>query len=243
MNIDFIPCTEWQCSPDHAANILTATKYGIPSFEKLASNNGSGIYVCRYNEIGTPRSDNYSVKEGRSIITEQNLIYFPAWVRFFYEQMSANKVYWQLSELVLPHLNRKKTDFTRRDHEMIMKCNNSAPFIYGYRNSGTDMLHLMPTIEETGPGDLLLQSSDRFMTSVKLVEYHKRSLADFCRENKHFLHFDGNGFHNCSREQIREIYTTHIDKICRYWVTRTQIFPARSVPSSKLAGIIEHIKQ
>jgi hypothetical protein len=41
-------------------------------------------YTCRYNEIGYIWCDTMAIKDGRTIITEQNLQYFPAKVRFYY---------------------------------------------------------------------------------------------------------------------------------------------------------------
>lgn len=65
-------------------NIRKATKAGTTSFEDLAKMHGSKIYTCRYNEIGFIWCDTMAVKEGRTIITEQNLQYYPAKIRFYY---------------------------------------------------------------------------------------------------------------------------------------------------------------
>jgi hypothetical protein len=64
-------------------NIRKATAAGTGSFEIHAKLHGSEIYTCRYNEIGYIWCDTMAVKDGKTIITEQNLQYFPAKVRYF----------------------------------------------------------------------------------------------------------------------------------------------------------------
>ncbi len=65
-------------------NIRKATTAGTIDFEAMAKLHGSEIHRCRYNEIGYIWCDTMCVKDGKTIITEQNLQYFPAKVRFFY---------------------------------------------------------------------------------------------------------------------------------------------------------------
>lgn len=67
-------------------NIQQATKAGTTSFEKLAALHGSKIYTCRYNEIGYIYCDTMAIKDGKTIITEQNLQYYPAKIRFYYSK-------------------------------------------------------------------------------------------------------------------------------------------------------------
>lgn len=232
--IDFIPAGEWQVSPHDADNIRKATEARTASFEQMAQMVGSGIYTCRYNEIGTTCSDTSSLKDGRPIITEQNLIYVPVWIRFCYEQIPSTTVYQQLQKRVLPHLKSHQNDLTKLDYEKIVVNNNSAPFVYCYCDSGTDLLHLMPTFDETDPKIWLGKDHWRLIASREMLDYHKTHIADIVRQHKNFLHFDGNEFHTCSREQIREIYLNHIEKICHYWVTRTQIFLVKSSCSNEI---------
>ena len=66
------------------AAIKKATIAGTTDFELLAKLHGSEIHTCRYNQIGSIISDTMAVKDGRTIITEQNLQYFPAKIRFYY---------------------------------------------------------------------------------------------------------------------------------------------------------------
>lgn len=65
-------------------DIQAATKAGTTSFEELAKMHGSEIYTCRYNELQGIWCDSLAFMNGRTIITEQNLQYFPAKIRYFY---------------------------------------------------------------------------------------------------------------------------------------------------------------
>lgn len=68
------------------ANIQKATASGTVDFEAMAKLHGSKIHRCPYNQIGYIWCDTMAIKDGRTIITEQNLQYFPAKVRFFYSK-------------------------------------------------------------------------------------------------------------------------------------------------------------
>lgn len=65
-------------------NIQKATATGTKSFKELAQMHASTIFTCRYNEVGNIISDTMSVRYNCIIITEQNLQYFPARVRYYY---------------------------------------------------------------------------------------------------------------------------------------------------------------
>jgi hypothetical protein len=72
-------------------DIQAATEAGTASFEKLAKMHGSKIHRCNYNEIGYIWCDTMAIKDGRTIITEQNLQYYPAKIRYFYSINSNNQ--------------------------------------------------------------------------------------------------------------------------------------------------------
>lgn len=63
--------------------IRKATNAGTIDFEAMAKLHGSKIYTCRYNEIGYIWCDTMAIKDGLTIITEQNLQYFPAKIRYY----------------------------------------------------------------------------------------------------------------------------------------------------------------
>jgi hypothetical protein len=79
-----IPACWWPVLRRQVADIKAATKAGTPNFEEGAKQAGSKIYTCRYREIGKPWCDNISFKDGRTLITEQNLQYFPEKIRYYY---------------------------------------------------------------------------------------------------------------------------------------------------------------
>lgn len=66
------------------ANIQKATIAGTQSFATFAKLHESKIYKCRYNELEGIFCDTMAVKEGKTIITEQNLQYYPDKVRYFF---------------------------------------------------------------------------------------------------------------------------------------------------------------
>lgn len=69
-------------------DIQMATAAGTKDFEFMAKLHGSEIHTCRYNEIGYIWCDTMCIKDGRTIITEQNLQYYPAKVRYYYSKTS-----------------------------------------------------------------------------------------------------------------------------------------------------------
>lgn len=71
-------------------DIQAATKAGTTDFEALAKMHGSEIYTCRYHELQDLWCDTLAVINGKVVITEQNLQYFPAKIRYFYT-ISNNK--------------------------------------------------------------------------------------------------------------------------------------------------------
>jgi hypothetical protein len=69
-------------------NIRKATASGTKDFEAMAKLHGSDIHTCLYNQIGYIWCDTMCIKDGKTIITEQNLQYFPAKVRYYYSKNS-----------------------------------------------------------------------------------------------------------------------------------------------------------
>lgn len=67
-----------------AETIKQATAAGTRDFELLAKLHQSQIFTTTYYQIGSILSDTWVIRYGRSIITEQNMQYYPMKVRFFY---------------------------------------------------------------------------------------------------------------------------------------------------------------
>lgn len=64
--------------------IQAATKAGQIDFEGYAKRVGAEIKTCRYNELQGIWCDCLAYIDGRLIVTEQNLQYFPAKIRYFF---------------------------------------------------------------------------------------------------------------------------------------------------------------
>jgi hypothetical protein len=63
-------------------NVRLATGAGTRSFEQLAAMRGAKIKRCRYRDI-SPISDTMGIVNGVTVITEQNLQYYPAKIRYY----------------------------------------------------------------------------------------------------------------------------------------------------------------
>lgn len=215
--INTIPARKWPNLRRDITSIHKATLAGTPSFERLAWLRGSRIYSCHYRELGAPWCDTMAIKDEQTLITEQNLQYFPAKVRFYYAQTPPGSVFEKLEQLVRPHLQSKQNDLMKHDHRVIVENNNSAPFLYGYRDSGTDILQLMPTMEEMEAFKQLTGTEEEIRSGFQ--KYYAAKLADLVRENKNLLHFNGYGFQVCTREEISTICQEHITRLCTQWKT------------------------
>jgi len=66
------------------SNIIKARNAGTGSFETLAALNKSKVHTCKYNELDGIFCDTMAVHKGRTVITHENLQYYPAKIRFYY---------------------------------------------------------------------------------------------------------------------------------------------------------------
>jgi hypothetical protein len=216
--INRIPAKKWSALRRAVEDIRLATEKGIRNFEERASRAGSGIYTCLYNEVGHFTGDNSSVKDGRMIIIEQNLQYYPAKVRYYYAQIAPIHVYESLGKRIQPHVPHYETKLAKYDYEKIVEGNYSGPFIIRYSEHGTSMMQLKPTLEEmTKRSWLQKQYGTVEKVREKLRQYHKKRVVYFTCLNEAFLHFDGWQFHTCTQEQAHQICLEHIDQICNRW--------------------------
>lgn len=133
-------------------------------------------------------------------------------------QKTATKIYEELAQLALPHIRHYQTDLTKHDRRQIVEENYTGAFVFGYRDNGTDILLLKPTLEALLPkGWLQAQSDTKDQIREELRKIYKDLLPGLTYLNEAFLYFDGYHFHHCSKKEVSARYLNHIDTVCNQW--------------------------
>lgn len=205
---------------EQEATIRKATQKGTPDFEHGAWFSGSKIYRCDYTDIGYTYESTMSIKDGRAVITEQNLHFKPAMVWFYYVQQQPARVFEKLEALVAPQLSSKRKDLMKHDYQAIVENQNSTPFVYGFRDSGTELLHMPPTIEEAINIDLFkrregLERDEEIRQA--LASYFKNQITCITQQSKGGIHHDGCNVRVCSFEEMSKIYLEHFTRLIANW--------------------------
>lgn len=228
-----IPAKKWPTLRNAVKDIRLATEKGIRDFEERAKRAGSGIYTCLYNEIGYIQGDSMSVKDGRTIIIEQNLQFYPAKVRYYYAQRAPRSVYEELGQHIQPHVPNYETDLAQYSYEKIVEGNYAGSFIISYSKRGISMMMLKPTLEEmTQRSWLEKKYGVVWQLREELRQHHKQRALYFSYSNEEFLHFDGWKFHACTKQQAYHICLKHIDDVCNRWNKHTP--GDKFIPKNKL---------
>jgi hypothetical protein len=214
--------TNIQLTEQEMAMIRKATETGTPNFDQAAHACGSKVYCCSMDEAGLVLDSTVSSKNWRVLVTEQDMRLKPAMVWFYYAQFPPYKVFEDLAELVSPYLQSKRNDLLQRDYHLIVENNNSTPFVYAYRDSGSDLLHMPPTLEEAIDIDGYkkqggLETDEE--TRADLAIYFRNQIDTTVRQNQHYLYFSGSYFRVATAEDISKIYLDHFSMLIANWKT------------------------
>jgi hypothetical protein len=133
------------------------------------------------------------------------------------EAQSTSAIYLALYKIVRPALQHYETDLTKHDKKAIEE-EPRTPFIYGYRETGTNLIKLYPNMAEYEAQGLKVGA--KYIFGTIRDEAHKLEILRDQKTwithrdtNKYFLFFDGVKLHKKTREQINEIHDNHIQKV------------------------------
>jgi hypothetical protein len=114
--------------------------------------------------------------------------------------------YDELVKIVGPYVEHFKTDLTEHDCNILKAYD--GPFIYGYRKSGTDLIKMRATVEEY-----------EYSKNCPMDKFYELLREDIIwitgggTRNTMFLYFDGKKLHRRTKEQVSNIYLSHVEKI------------------------------
>ncbi len=122
----------------------------------------------------------------------------------------------KLHKLVSPHLRLYRDDLEKHDRNALEK--NDYPFIYGWRDTGTNMLHMRPKLEDWFP-DMMYKPIFNPAYKLKDVEEAKKVLQDELiwithqAANKNFLYYDGTKLRRSTVEEVSAIWTKYVNNL------------------------------
>ena len=113
----------------------------------------------------------------------------------------------QLRKTVEPMLLNFQDDLFKHDYHALMEYD--GPFVYGYRQTGTDLLLMRPHVDDYSwkPPITIEEIDTSLKESFIWIDYQ-------CR-NTHFLHFDGRKLCRRSAQDLRKIWFDHVSKIVK----------------------------
>ena len=119
--------------------------------------------------------------------------------------------YQQLETLVLPHLKAYKDDLLKHDRDILEVQNYKGPFLYGYRETGTDLLRMLPDFKSY---------AKRCSTPIQDTEVENWITEEIIwitglkgDRNKTFFFFDGKKLISVTPDKANTIHQKHISKI------------------------------
>lgn len=138
--------------------------------------------------------------------------------------------YEQILENVLPQVKSYKTDITEHDKKSLE--NYTGKFIYGSRETGTQMIKLENSIRyylsDTFFNFLDANNKDAAINKIEreLMEQH----IWVTRENKNFYFFDGKELKEYSRDRVKDIYISHVCNLCNKLREDEKLFNEETKP-------------
>ena len=116
------------------------------------------------------------------------------------------ETYHQLVKMVEPVLQHYKDDLYKHDQRILEQYDGK--FVYGFRRSGTDLLRMLPSLDD-------YKWKNRVCTPEEAHEILKKDFIwiDYQERNTDFAYFDGTTLKKLPVEMVRKIYFDHIDKL------------------------------
>ena len=119
--------------------------------------------------------------------------------------------YQQLEYLVLPNLTAYKNDLLKHDHNTLEVENYKGQFLYGYRETGTDLVKMEADFETY---------KARFHNPIEDTEVEKWLTEEIIWitglkgvRNNTFFYFDGKKLISVTPNRANTIHQQHINKI------------------------------
>jgi hypothetical protein len=120
-----------------------------------------------------------------------------------------------LHSIVSPVLKHYRDDLEKHDKKAIE--NHSDTFLYGYRESGTNIIMLSNDITYYFKKTWLTEMINAGFKNDKILETIHQSLKEHVGFvtylNQIYLYFDGKQFKGINKEKVNSIWTAHIDKL------------------------------
>jgi len=111
----------------------------------------------------------------------------------------------KVRKTVEPMLVHFQDDLLKHDYHTLKEYD--GPFVYGYRQTGTDLLLMRSHVND--------YSWKRPITIEEIDTSLKESFIwiDYQSRNTNFLHFDGRKLFSRSAQDLRKIWFDHVSKI------------------------------
>ena len=125
-------------------------------------------------------------------------------------------IFTQLYNAVRPHLKNYINDLIKHDRNAL--GNYIGPFLYGYRESGTDLLKLIPIKDylKAFPGETKDSIKKVMDQEIMWITYLGGSPERKGDRNNHFLYYDGTQLKTITVTQAQEIWAKHTQKAFYY---------------------------
>jgi hypothetical protein len=129
-------------------------------------------------------------------------------------------VYKKLYTRVNPYLKAYREDLTTHDQKTLQSY--SGPFLYGHRETGTNILKLNSSLDEyLNPAYLQRlikgETSKYCVTHNTIITEIHKELKDTIKYitylNKSYLFFSGTTFKTITADQVSQIWTAHVEKL------------------------------
>lgn len=128
------------------------------------------------------------------------------------------KTYNDLERIVSPHVKLYRDDLIKHDRKILEEYD--GPFLYGYRETGTDLIRMKPgTLKDWFP-DMMYQSTP-FTDKVRMKdeeEAEKTLMGELIwvtrnSGNKNFLYYDGKTLSPVTEERVKLLWRNYVKAV------------------------------
>ena len=123
-------------------------------------------------------------------------------------------IYPILERKVLPKLKGYKEDLTKHDKNTLSVYD--GPFIYGFRDTGTNLLQLPTSLTSWFKESFIKDLPNEKTSAIELIRKNlTESLIWITYSNHTFFYFDGKKLHTATKEQVINIWRDSVRKLCQ----------------------------
>lgn len=116
--------------------------------------------------------------------------------------------------MVAPFMTGFFDDLNKHDRKMLEE--NDHPFIYGYRQTGTNLFLMHPSMDDWFPTKRykhLFGECENIETIERARQIMHEHLVWITYSNTNFLHFDGKKINTITKDQAIRIWTNYVDQL------------------------------